>query len=234
MEEVLLVGERDLLASISTPSAGYQLLPRPQSEEVEETADRISHSPPGTVVLYGGRAGEAQAIRDAGTSVIEWPRTRFPVADDLFSIEPVRTETPRVFFSGPTSERRDRFLQPVKHRFDVLHLAAGADIEKLEDLMGRCTIAIDLAGEPGLPLVDRVGPAAAAGMLILAERPLDRAGLSEGTDSVGFSTPDELELLISDAVREPEAFLELRRAAREHAEEWRASKSIPEALAAPA
>lgn len=230
-EEVLLVGERDLLATIAAPGDGYPLMPRPVSEEPHDVARRVAQAAPRLALLFGPRPGEVDAIRESGTNAAAWTDSRFPVTDSLFTDTELSPGPLRVFFSGPTSERRDRFLQPVKHLFDVLHVAAGADSNRLRDLMARCTIAIDLAGEPGLPLVDRVGPATAAGMLVLAERPVERTGLTEGADALGFSNPDELELLISDALREPEAFLPMRGSARERAEQWRASACLPNALA---
>lgn len=231
MREVALVGERDLLTTIASPDSNYELLVRASKNDPESTGAMAARYSAEIAIVFAERPGEIEAIEATGTRAIRWGPARFPVADELFSLAPPDAEPRRVFFSGPTSERRDRFLQPVKHRFDVLHLAAGADLPRLRDLMNRCTIAIDFAPEEGLPLVDRIGPAAAAGMLVIAERPVDRAGLDEGIDSIGFSDPDELELLISDATREPEAFLGVRQELRRRAEAWRSSDLLSSAVA---
>lgn len=151
----------------------------------------------------------------ASAGATNWTMMARPVSDELFVNNPNFSSIERVFFDGSTSERRDRFLQPVKHRFDVLHLVSGASHAQLRNLMASCQIAIDLQGEPGLPARDRVGPALAAGMLILAEAPLEPPGLVEGEHLLTFSDPDELELLISDALTEPDAFTEIRRAGNE-------------------
>ena len=159
----------------------------------------------------------------ASAGATNWTMMARPVSDELFVDTPDFSSIERAFFDGSTSERRDRFLQPVKHRFDVLHLISGASHAQLRDLMGRCQIAINLHGEPGLPGRDRVGPALAAGMLVLAEAPLERPGSIEGEHLLTFSDPDELELLISDALTEPDAFSEIRRAGNEAIQQRRSS-----------
>jgi hypothetical protein len=155
-----------------------------------------------------------------------WALLPLPVTDSLFNEPNGWLATPRPFFDGPTSERRDRFLQPIKHRFDVLHLVSGATESQMLDLMSRCEIAVDLQEDPKLPAHDRIGPALASGMLVLTEGPLSQPGLVDGEHLLTFSTPDELELLISDAIREPESFASIRSAGREMAERRRSSRLI--------
>lgn len=228
--DVLLVGERDLLATVASPGRGPATLPRALGADPAGTAGRVRALGLRLVVVFDPQPGELEAIRQAGAEAVEWPHEWFPVTDELFSDEPPGPEPSRVFFSGPASERRDTFLQPAKHRFDVLHLAGGADLGELMDLMGRCGTAIDLAPEPGLAKVDRIGPAMAAGMLVLAEDPAPRTGLGDWQELVGFATPDELSLVIGDVLRDPEPFLEVRRLGRAAAEAWRASAALPEFL----
>lgn len=229
--ELLLVGERDLLATISSPSGGAATLPRPVGADPLETAARALTSEPGLVVVFRPQSGELEALRQAGLDACEWPHDWLPVADELFSEDEPRPERRKVFFTGAASERRDGFLQPVKHRFDVLHLAGGADLAELSGLMGRCTTAIDLAPEPGLAEVDRVGPAMAAGLLVLSEKGSGRTGLEDWQELVRFSTPDELSLVIGDALRDPEPFLGVRRRGRAEAEKWRSSVALPRFVA---
>lgn len=228
--EVLLVGERDLLATIASPVRGPATLPRALGADPTRTARRALALAPGLIVIFGPQPGELEAIRQTGAEVVEWPHEWFPVADELFTDEPAQPEPSRVFFSGPASERRDAFLQPAKHRFDVLHLAGGADLGELVDLMARCATAIDLVPEPGLADVDRIGPAMAAGMLVLAQDPAPGTGLADWQQLIGFSTPDELSLVIGDVLRDPEPFSEVRRRGRAAAEAWRASVVLPQFL----
>ena len=156
----------------------------------------------------------------------KWRLEPLPVADFLFA-EGLKPEIERVFFDGPTSQERDRFLQPVKHHFDVLHLVSGASPEALLDLIGRCQAAIDLLEYSGMTRRDRIGPAIAAGLLVLAQAPVDRPGMFDGEHFKSFESPEELELLTSDAFLESGSFLEIRRNAREFAERLRASTCIP-------
>lgn len=226
--ELLLVGERDLLATIASPATGPAALPRPLGSDPAETAARALALGPSLVVVFRPQPGELEAIGKAGSTAVGWPHEWFPVADELFSDEAPRPEPSRVFFSGSASERRDRFLQPVKHRFDVLHLAGGADPIELAGLMGRCTTAIDLAPEPGLAEVDRIGPAMAAGMLVVAEAASVTGDLIPGEHLLTFNSPDELELLISDVTREPGSFANVVRAGTALAQKWRASEVLPD------
>lgn len=192
-------GEGEALAKLGVPSAAWLTPPSPRPK------DRPQLAPFTTIV-----ATDPETAASAGAT--NWTMMARPVSDELFVDNPNFSSIERAFFDGSTSERRDRFLQPVKHRFDVLHLISGASHAQLRDLMGRCQIAINLHGEPGLPGRDRVGPALAAGMLVLAEAPLERPGLIEREHLLTFSDPDELELLISDALTEPDAYSEIRRA----------------------
>ncbi|MBJ7244127.1 MAG: hypothetical protein JHD03_04855 [Solirubrobacteraceae bacterium] len=150
-----------------------------------------------------------------------------PVSDDLFVESPNFESIERAFFDGSASERRDRFLQPVKHRFDVLHLISGASHTQLRGLMGRCQIAIDLHSEADIPARDRIGPALAAGLLVLAESPFEQPGLLGREHLLTFSNPDELELLISDALAEAASFSQIRSAGRAAAEQRRSSVVLP-------
>ncbi len=170
-------------------------------------------------------ATDAESATTAGAE--RWTLEPLPVCDRLFNGVQQPDGQVRIFFDGPTSERRDRFLQPVKHRFDVLHLVSGADVERHVELMARCSVAIDLIRERGLRPRDRIGPALAAGLLVLAEEPVGRPGLVAGEQLSTFNNPDQLELLISDATREPEAFIEMRRTGREYAERLRSSVVLP-------
>lgn len=226
--ELLLVGERDLLATVASPGGPVATLPRPVAADPADTAARALVLNPSLVIVFRPQPGEVEALRQSEIEAVAWPHEWFPVADELFSDQAPQPKPSRVFFSGAASERRDRFLQPVKHRFDVLHLAGGADLYELKDLAARCATAIDLAPEPCLAEVDRVGPAMAAGLLVLSEVGSTRGGLGDWQELVCFSTPDELSLVIEDILREAVPFLEVRRRGREAAEAWRASVALPE------
>ena len=206
-------GEGESLALAGVKAAAWLVPPVREREKAVDLSGftRVVASCPSSAMSAGASA---------------WTLLPLPVSDTLFSTASVRMSTPRPFFDGPTSERRDRFLQPIKHRFDVLHLVSGATESQMLDLMSGCEIAVDLQEDPKLPARDRIGPALASGMLVLTEGPLSQPGLVDGEHLLTFSTPDELELLISDAIREPESFASIRTAGREMAESRRSSRLI--------
>ena len=150
-----------------------------------------------------------------------------PVSDACFA--PVRAAAvpPRVFFDGPTCSRRDSILQPVKHRFDVLHLAGGGSPERLQELLGRCDIALTLRDDRGVGLRDGLGTALASGLLVIAERPPRRPGLGAGVQLLAFSELWELEGLLEEFRRHPEAMQTLRARGRHYAERLRSSVALP-------
>lgn len=166
------------------------------------------------------------AARRAGKRAI-WRVEPLPVSDVLFAPVDGLGVPPRMFFDGPASERRDTILQPVKHAFDVLHLAGGADLRRLAELLARCDVAIDLREEAGIGPRDRIGPALAGGLLVLAEEPLERPGLSAGTHLVTFGEVWELHDLLAEVRRHPDALRSVRVRGRRAAEILRGSVALP-------
>ena len=207
-------GEGEALARAGLPAAAWLTPPSPAP------ADRADLAP-FTLLI----ATDPQIAESAGAE--KWLLMARPVSDDLFVESPNFERIERAFFDGSASVRRDRFLQPVKHRFDVLHLISGASHAQLRGLMARCQIAIDLHGEADIPARDRVGRALAAGLLVLAESPFEQPGLIGREHLLTFSDPDELELLISDALAEPGSFSQIRSAGRAAAEQRRSSVVLP-------
>lgn len=227
---VLLVAGYDVLATSDPKGALAEVTgfarPAGTDPDVEAWAARARVAGPDAAILVDASPSEALALSAAGVRTIEWPEPWLPVADALYRDPGEIGPGSDVYFSGATNERRDRFLQPVKHRFDVLHLVGGADQAEARDLMGRCSVAIEMRPEPGMPMVDGIGPAMAQGMLVLAEQPVDRAGISSGVEMFTFQMPGELELLAGDIQREPDRYVEMRRSARQAAEAWRSSTAL--------
>ncbi len=156
-----------------------------------------------------------------------WRVEPFPVADALFAPVQDPRVPPRIFFDGPTSAVRDELLQPVKHDFDVLHLAGGADDARLADLLARCDVAIDLREERGVAPRDRIGTALAAGLLVLAQGPLERPGIAAGTQLLAFDQLWDLHDLLTTVRRHPDAHRSIRVRGRRAAEALRASVVLP-------
>ena len=208
-------GEGDVLAASGVPAAAW-LVTAPS----------------------GGHAGEAHAGFErvlavspavAGRAHVPalWRVEPLPVADALFAAVRDPGSPPRIFFDGPASDARDELLQPVKHGFDVLHLAGGADEARLADLLGRCDAAIDLAEEAGLAPRERIGTALAAGLLVLAEDPAERPGLEPGTHLLTFGGVWDLYDLLTSIRHHPDAYRSIRVRGRRAAEALRASVVLP-------
>lgn len=218
-----LVAGADLLASACPADPRFVAVARHHEESAAEMAGRVTAQGAKRALVLEGSEEEVSALTDAGVEATAWPPGAPPVSDRFYCDGEPAPGEPRVFFAGPVNPERDRLLNPVKHRFDLLHLVSGADDGKLAALMGRCSIAIDLRPVPELEDADRVGPALAAGMLLIAEEPVDRPGLTPGRDILTFSGPVELEQLVQQALEKPDDFTEVRRSGRSAAEQWRAS-----------
>lgn len=177
--------------------------------------------------VVAASAGAARRAPDCAP----WRIEPLPVSDALFAAVGAPGTPPRVFFDGPTCPRRDTILQPTKHNFDVLHLAGGGTPERLGGLIGRCDVALDLREEPGVALRDRVGTALAAGLLVIAESPLERPGLLRGHHVLTFANVWDLHDILLGLRRHPDAMRSLRVRGRRHAERLRASVALPRLVA---
>jgi hypothetical protein len=156
-----------------------------------------------------------------------WRALPLPVADScLAPVRPVRGR-PRLVFAGVANARRDRWLDPVKHRFDLLHVAHGLSGENLRELLARSDVAVDLRGETYPRLEHRRGLFCAAGLLLVAERGSALHGLRPGIDFVEVGEDWELVETCARIVREPNAFAAIRRSGRRRAERLRASRFWP-------
>lgn len=223
----VLVAGADLLASACPEDSRIAGVVRRPEEPAAEMASRVVARGASRAVVLEGTGDELSALADAGVEASAWPSGAPPVSDRFYADGDPTPGAPRVFFAGPVNADRDRLLNPVKHRFDLLHLVGGADSETLAELMGRCSIAIDLRPAPGLEDADRIGPALAAGMLVISEDPVSRPGLTPGKDVLSFSGPVELEELVERVLDDPTEFDEIRRSGRRAAEQWRASAVLP-------
>lgn len=156
-----------------------------------------------------------------------WRSFAIPVADAHFADPSPPDSRPRAVFIGRSTAHRERFLTPVKHAHDVLHVAHGATGERLRAIMGGTTVAINLHNEPYPTFENRVALHLAAGHLVISEPLSPRHGLEPGVELLEAPTPDVLLALVGDALRDPEAFRAMRLAGRRAAERFRASQVFP-------
>lgn len=166
------------------------------------------------------------ASADAITKI--WRSFPIPVKDEHFCDEIGKADgRPRLLFTGRATEHRDAFLDPVKHDFDVVHLAHGVTDDDLEPFLERTDIGVNLHNEPYPNYENRVSVFLAAGVLTISETLSPRWGLEPGVDYVEIAEPWELWEVVTQIARTPDAFRAVRRSGRRKAERFRASKVWP-------
>ena len=160
-----------------------------------------------------------------------WRSFPLPVDDSHFRDVPEQAnEPPRVAFLGRSTEHRERFLIPVKHRFDVLHIAHGLHGDPLVGLLAELDAGINLHNEPYPSFENRVCLHLAAGNLVISEPLSPTHGLEPGIDFVEVDTPEGLEQVVEELHRDPGAHHAERVRGRAKAEAFRASKVYPRLL----
>jgi hypothetical protein len=178
----------------------------------------------------------AATAESAGIPV--WRSVALPVADHLYaaSLRPP-ARPPRVAFIGYSTDRREQWLTPVKHEFDVLHvvtglrIAAGLDGSSTRELWGSIDVGINLHVGPFPSFENRVCLHLAAGHLVVSE-PLDPShGLEAGIDYVQVRSPLTLRHVVASLHADPDAFRSVRVRGRAKSESFRASRVFPRLFA---
>ena len=156
-----------------------------------------------------------------------WRCVPLPVADRYYA--PVRpiTGRPRTCFVGRSTPHREKFLLPVKHEFDILHLAFGVDADRLESVLSEHEVTINLHNEPYQSFENRVCIHLAAGHLVISEVLNPRHGLEPGIDYLEIKDPDQLLDLMIPLHRWPGTYDRVRIRGRMKAEQYRASHVYP-------
>jgi hypothetical protein len=157
-----------------------------------------------------------------------WRSLPIPVADSYY--RPVTRTTrirPRLLFTGRSTPWRDERLDPVKHRFDVLHIAHGMTDDELVEMFDRVDVGLNLHNEPYPTYENRVSAYLAAGLLVVSEPLSPNHGLLPGTDFVELRTPFDVSRVLEELDRTPDAFFQIRASGRMQAERFRASRVYP-------
>ena len=159
-----------------------------------------------------------------------WRSLPLPVSDRyLAAPRPLRPQLPPLFV-GRSTPHREAYLTPLKHRYDLLHIAHGADAAMLERLLAEHDVGVNLHNEPYSSFENRVCLHLAAGHLVLTEPLTPTHGLEPGIDYLEVASPEHLATIVA-AVREtPEAFEDVRSRGRMKAELYRASAVYPRLL----
>ncbi len=160
-----------------------------------------------------------------------WRSLPLPVSDSVFA--PVRPASgpPQLLFVGRSTPHREAFLGPIKHDFDVVHLAHGITDRRLREFLGEADAGINLHNEPYPTFENRVSTMLAAGLLVLSEPLSPRHGLLPGTDYVEVGAPWALWDIAAALRATPDAFATMRHAGRAKAEQFRASTVYPTLVA---
>jgi hypothetical protein len=156
-----------------------------------------------------------------------WRSMPLPVADRLYA--PLRRQTgrPQALFVGRSTPHREKILVAAKHKYDVLHVAHGADVEMLEALLAEHDVGINLHNEPYPSFENRVCLHLAAGHLVLSERLSPPHGLEPGIDFVEIATAEQLLHVLQVLETYPGTYDRIRSRGRAKAELYRASVVYP-------
>lgn len=159
-----------------------------------------------------------------------WRSLPLPVNDRYYRPVGDSLGRPRILFVGRSTEHREKMLTPVKHEFDVLHLAFGVHADRLETALDEHDVGINLHNEPYPSFENRVCLHLAAGHLVITEPLSPLHGLEPGIDVIEVGTPDGLQGTIERMHRFPGIFHRVRVRGRRKAELYRASRVWPRLL----
>jgi hypothetical protein len=187
-----------------------------------ETLDALDASQFDRIVCF-----DPTLVETVETVVPVWRSVPIPVSDRLFAPVGKPGAHPRLLFVGRSTAHREAFLGPLKHEWDLRHLAHGVTGERLRGFMADADVAVNLHNEPYPTFENRVQSSMAAGLLVLSEPLHPRFGLLPGVDHLEAAHPDEMYELVARMERAPRAFRAMRLAGRRAAERFRASTVLP-------
>lgn len=169
-------------------------------------------------------------VEAAAKIVPVWRSVPLPVDDAHFGPVEPSAVPPRVLFVGRSTEHREWFLVPVKHVFDILHIAHGAHGEDLRELLQKTDVGINLHNEPYPSFENRVCLHLAAANLVVSEPLSPTHGLEPGIDYLEVHDPNELLQVIGQIHDHPDLYRRVRIRGRRKAEAFRASHVYPRLL----
>jgi hypothetical protein len=159
----------------------------------------------------------------ADTVMPVWRSLPIPVADRLYRDPAPLTSPPRLVFIGRSTPHRERYLRPVKERYDLLHVAFGAGVEDLERYLAQHEVTLNLHNEPYPSFENRVCLHLAAGHLVISEPLSPTHGLEPGRDYLEVGSPDELMAALRSVEEDPRRAERIRVCGRQKGEAFRAS-----------
>jgi hypothetical protein len=222
-----------LFAGLRAVTLGWLTEPLPRGDDAHEDLTtrlealrRIDATNFDRVIAF-----EPKIIPAAQQVVPIWRSLPLPCTDRLFA-EPRETSgRPQFLFTGRSTPHRDAFLNPIKHHFDVIHLAHGVTDSKLKEFMAECDAGINLHNEPYPTFENRCGVYLAAGLLLISETLDPRCGLIPGVHYVECDAPWAMWEICAALTRTPHAFRTIRLRGRAAGERFRASTVYPRLVA---
>jgi hypothetical protein len=167
-------------------------------------------------------------IAETASSVLPvWRSLPIPVADSLFMDVHQRADPPSLLFVGRSTEHREQLLAPIKRAHPIVHIGHGLFGEPLARFLRRTDIQLNLHNNPYPSFENRVCIALAAGHLVISEPLSPRHGLQPGVDYLEAEDAERLRRLVDELFAQPDAFMDIQRAGRAHAERFRASRVYP-------
>jgi hypothetical protein len=222
-----------LFEGLRAATLGWLTEPLPRGDEAHEDLEARLEALGGVDASNFDRvvAFEPKIVPAAETVLEIWRSVPLPCTDRLFA-EPRETNgRPRFLFTGRSTPHRDGFLNPIKHDFDVVHLAHGVTDVRLQEFMAECDAGINLHNEPYPTFENRCGVYLAAGLLLISETLDPRCGLIPGVHYVECDAPWAMWEICAALTRTPHAFRTIRLRGRAAAERFRASTVYPRLVA---
>jgi hypothetical protein len=156
-----------------------------------------------------------------------WRCMPIPVADRYYADPAPPRASREALFTGRSTPHRESFLAPVKHHFELVHLAHGVTGERLIGFVRDADVGVNLHNEPYPTFENRVCVYLAAGLLVISEPLSPQNGLRPGHDHLEVRTPAQLFEAVRAFNEDAEAFRPIRAAGRRQAERFRASHVYP-------
>jgi hypothetical protein len=222
-----------LLSDLRAVTLGWLTEPLPRGEDAHpdlttrlETLHNVDATNFDRIVAF-----EPKIVPAASQVVPIWRTVPLPCADRLFADVREADGRPTFLFTGRSTPHRDAFLNPIKHGFDVIHLAHGVTDTKLQEFMAECDAGINLHNEPYPTFENRCGVYLAAGLLLISETLDPRCGLIPGVHYVECDAPWAMWDICGALTRTPHAFRTIRLRGRAAGERFRASTVYPRLVA---
>lgn len=98
-----------------------------------------------------------------------------------------------LFFSGKSTESREYFMEGLKHRYDLVHIAHGLSDPELSGYIARSKICLNLLAGEYPQMQNRLQNYLAAGAFVLSQKQAHEDDLQSGVHYVMFTDKKDLE-----------------------------------------